>query len=72
MDHVCLFSLEINMPHKFYLVKRITSNFISHLPTDDNRNVCICMKTRKTVSLNIKDYELYSVRLRVLAGLVVQ
>jgi hypothetical protein len=45
-------SEEINFtPRKFmqyYLLKRITCNFISHLPADDNWNMCVGVEIRKT------------------------
>lgn len=59
MKMVSLKLLKSNLSSNFYLVKKITSYFISHLPTDDNRNMCIGMETRKTVSLNTKTAKRY-------------
>lgn len=46
--------LSLPCPPDVLLVERIVGNLISHLPAGDNQNVCICVETRKVVSLKEK------------------
>jgi len=60
----CLGKLILPYQNLNYLVKRITCNFISHLPANDNRNMCVGMEIRKTVSLKGKTMGKYHLAFR--------
>jgi len=60
----CLGKLILPYQNLNYLVKRITCNFISHLPANDNRNMCVGMEIRKTVSLKGKTMGKYHLGFR--------
>jgi len=45
-----------NLGKAVYLIKWITSDFIPHLRSDNNWDMCVGMKVRYLISLKVKEW----------------